>query len=101
MKVIYRGGLGRGRAGTQDVANNDKLLTKEPLPLRGRFTAPRHRLVDGPRADADYRREGPAGVAQDLDPEVRGSIPGATDAGAAAALPELRRAEAHRARSET
>jgi len=80
-----------GSRGIRDVAKNDKLRSKQALPHRARFTASGHSLVDGLRADAEDRREGPAGVAEDLAPEVRDSVPGATDGGAAAALPEMLR----------
>ncbi len=71
--------------GLRDPAKSDKLLWKETLPLPARLPTPRPRLVDGLRANAQHRRQGPAGVAEDLDPEVRNPIPGTTGGGAAAA----------------
>ncbi len=77
------------------VAKNDKLGFQEALPLRPRVPALPHGVVDGLGADAEDWRQGPAGVAEDLDPEVRDPVPGATDGGSAAALPKLFRANAH------
>ncbi len=78
-----------------DLAKNGKLRLKEALPLRPRLPAPHHGLVHGLRADAEDWREGPARVAEDLDPEVGNPIAGAGDIGAADTLPKVLGADAH------
>lgn len=71
----------------REQAKNDKLRSKKALPCRECLTPPRQGLVDRQREDADYRGEGLAGVAEALDQEVCGSVPGATDGVAEASLP--------------
>ncbi len=73
----------------RDVAKSDKLRPDEALPCRSRLAIPRHSSVDGLRADADYRREGPAGVAEDLDPKIPDSVQGATEGVAGVILTPL------------